>query len=335
MRRLIPNLPFSENDFYPCGPVALDAMLQFYGYSTPLVIHGQWFFAYQQNENDSFEISSRLTPIQSDLQRRGVRVKEHQEPDAETAWKNAKSRIENGRPVPALADTHYLEALYYPGLGHHSEHSVILAGYDDGSNTVHVVDPSPTKRFRGDLPLSGFKVAWGSEHIKRYVWMEFHLSEPRWKLTPEQAGRIIQQNVSLMLYGKTSQSGAYIGLNGLRTLSDDLAQWKEQHSDQSRNYLKQLYDHLQFVVMERDGHAEFLNLVADILNQQVLSQVGDQLSEITQKWIVFRNLCFKGQKKALKQTLEKLHGRLEEIAALEQQALVRLEELIARGPLFC
>ena len=329
MRRLIPNVPFCDNDYYPCGPVALDAMLQFYGYATPLVFHPQWFFMYQRQGNGDVEVTPRFTSSFQGMQRCGVHVTEHQEPDGETAWEHAKSQIDMGKPVPALADTHYLEAYYYPGLGHHSDHSVILAGYDDGTDTVHVVDPSPGKRFRGDLPLSGFKEAWGSEHIQRYTWMEFQISEPRWTLEAEQAVRTIQQNIHLMLHAKAPLSGIFVGLQGLRTLSDDLARWQDLNAGQSRNYLKQLYDQLRSVLMERDGHGKYLKLVADILKEPGLSQVGDQLWTITQKWIVFRNLCFKAQKKALKQTLEKLHGRLLEIASLEERALVQLQAIIS------
>ena len=329
MRRLIPNVPFCDNDYYTCGPVALDAMLQFYGYATPLVLHGQWFFMYQRQGNGDVEVTPRFTSPFQGMQRCGVHLTEHQEPDSETAWEHAKSQIDMGKPVPALADTHYLEAYYYPGLGHHSDHAVILAGYDDGTDMVHVVDPSPSKRFRGDLPLSGFKEAWGSEHIQRYTWMEFQVSEQRWTLEAEQAVRTIQQNIPLMLHQKAPLSGIFIGLQGLRTLSDDLARWKDLNADQSRNYLKQLYDQLRSVLMERDGHGKYLKLIADVLKEPGLSEVGDQLWTITQKWIVFRNLCFKAQKKALKQTLEKLHGRLLEIASLEERALIQLQAIIS------
>jgi len=328
MRRLIPDVPFCDNDYYPCGPVALDSILQYYRYSTPLVIHGEWFFMYQLYENGELRVSSRLTPLIHDLQRCGVYVTEHQEPDGETAWKHVKSRIDKGKPVPALADTHYLEALYYPGLGHHSDHSVILAGYDDVANTVHVVDPSPGKRFRGDLPLSGFKKAWGSKHISRYTWMELQFPDPRWTLTAEQAVQGMLRNMQLMRLENAPEPNMYFGLRGLRRLACDLIHWKKLEPDRARDRLKHMFDQLRQVVMERDGHGEYLKLGAGVLNDTRFTQVGNLFRGITQKWVVFRNLCYKAQTKALIPTLDKLHSRLLEIANLEAEALARLEKIV-------
>lgn len=59
-----------------------------------------------------------------------------------------------------------------------------------------------------------------------------------------------------------------------------------------------------------------------------LTQVGEQLRRITQKWLVLRNLCLKGHVKATESILERLHDRLleiAEIAALEEEALALFE----------
>lgn len=331
MSRFIPSVPFCDNDFYPCEPVALDAMLRFYGYTTPLVFHQRWFFVYQRHGNGDVDVNSRFTSLFHDMRRCGVHVTEHQETDVETAWEHAKSQIDSRKPTPALADTHYLETYYYPGLGHHSGHYVILAGYDAGASTVHVVDPSPSKRFRGDLPLMGFKKAWGSEHIQRCTWMEFQIAEPRWMHTAELAVQMVQQNIRLMLYGKASLRGTFIGLQGLRTLADDLAQWKDLRAYQSRNNLKQLYDQLWSVLMERDGHGVYLKLAAKTLESPMMASVGEDLHTITQKWVVFRNLCLKGHIRYQPEMFEKLYRRLLEIASLEEMALLRLTEIAEIG----
>lgn len=328
MRRLISDVPFCDCDSYPCGHVALDAMLHFYGYATPLVLHDQWFFLYQRRENGDFQVEPRLSPVSQSLLRCGVHLTDHREPDGETAWAHAKVRIDSGHPVPALADTYNLEAYYYPGLGHHSDHYVILAGYDDEGGTVYVVDASPTKLFRGDLPLAGFKEAWGSEAIPHYTWLEFQLSEPRWTLSSEQARQALQQNIRLMFQENTPLPGASVGLQGLHALADDMARWRDAEPDQARAGLKRLFDQLRPVAMEREGHSKYLKLAADTLDTPCLTHVGEQLRVISQKWLVFRNLCFRGQKKALEQTLEKLPGRLLEIISLEEKALMQLRDVL-------
>lgn len=325
MKRLIPGVRFSDGEYYPCDFVVLDAMLQFYGYATPLVLHDQWFFLYQRRDDGGVQVIPRLTSFFQRMQQCGIHVTEHRGPDGEMAWERVRARIDRGHPVAVSIDTYPLEIHYFPGIGERSGHGVILAGYDDEAETVHVVDASPIVQFRGDVPLSEFKEAWGSEAIPCYLWLEFQVSEPRWTLTAEQAVQTVQQNIRLMLQEKAPLPGAFIGLQGLRTLADDVAEWKDLKADPARTYLKPLFDQVRFVVMERDGHSKYLKRVADRLESPNLAHVGEQLRVISQKWLVFRNLCFKGHKKSLEQTLGKLHSRLLEIASLEEKTLMQLQ----------
>lgn len=329
MKRLIPGVPFCDCDHYPCGHVALDSMLQFYGYATPLVLHDQWFFLYRRKDDGGIQIDSRLTPVPQSMLRWGIRLLDHQETEGEAAWARVKARVDSGHPAPVLADTYYLETYYYPGLGHHSDHSVILAGYDDEAGTVHVVDASPSKLFRGDLPLSGLLEAWGSGHIPRYRWLEFRLPESPRALTPEQAAQAIQQNVRLMFQEAAPLPGAFVGLRGLRALAEDIALWMDLAPDQARAQAGRLFDLLRPVVMEREGHSRYLGLVAGQFGGSNLPQVSEQVRVISQKWLVFRNLCLKGQKKDTGLTLRKMHGRLLEVLSLEEEALTRLGDVSA------
>jgi hypothetical protein len=202
---------------------------------------------------------------------------------------------------------------------------VILAGYDDEAGTVHVVDASPSKRFRGDLPVAGFQKAWGSQHIPRFTWLEFQLSEPRWALSSDQARRTFQQNSRLMLHESAPLPRASVGLRGMRELADDLKGWRGHEPDQARAHLKRLYDLTRSVAMEREGHSRYLKRVAETLDMPGFADAGERLRLISQKWLVFRNLCLKGQRKDLDQTLLKLHLRLMEIASLEENALAELQ----------
>jgi hypothetical protein len=236
-------------------------------------------------------------------------VKEHQESDGEAGWEKLKARIDDGHPVAALADTFHLETYYYPGLGHHSDHYVILDGYDEEAETVHIVDASWIVRFRGDLPLSGFKAAWGAKAIPSHRWMEFHLSEPRWTVTPEQAAWTIRRNIGWMLHGTAQWPGTFAGLPGLKVFVEELSRWPALEPYLARACLKRLFDQLRNVVIEREGHSRYLKRVADTLGRPGLADAGERLRLISQKWLVFRNL----------------HLRLLEIASLEENALAELQ----------
>ena len=329
MKRVISGVPFSDCEYYPCGHVALDALLGFYGYDTPLVLHDQWVLLYKRPENGGIKLSPRVDSEFQSLHQAGIEVVTHRETCGEAAWEKVKSRVDDGRPVAAMLDTFNLEMYYYPGLGHHSGHYVIVDGYDQRTQTVHVVDPSWIVRFRGDLPLAGFKDGWGSEHIPRYQWMEFRISESRQRVSADRVRRILSRNLSMMYLEKTPSSDSFIGLNGLKVLAEDLRRWKEERGDRASTHLKEMYDQVRSVIIERDGHSRYLQSAAEIIELPKIACVGEELRNITQKWIVFRNHCLKGHRKRAPATLlDKLHQRLLDIATLEENALTRLVNLI-------
>ncbi len=329
MKRVILDVPFSDCEYYPCDRVAVDALLGFYGYPMPLVLHDEWGFLYQRPKNGDVRVVCRFTSLLQGLQRCGISVAEHQESNGDIAWANARARIQHGHPVAAMADTYHLEKHYYPGLGHHSRHYIILAGYDDEAETVHVVDPSWIVRFRGNLSLHALGEAWGSQAIAPYKWVDCRFSKLQWTLSPKEAIQTVRQNVEMMLQKQADECGRFTGIHGMRMLAADLIRWKHLESDVPRSLLGQLFNQLRSVVIERDGHSRFLELSAAIVKDPRFVQAGDELKTITQKWLVFRNLCLKGQKKALTPILDKLHGRLLEIAALEENALARLERIVS------
>ena len=318
MKRLKLAVPFSECEHYPCDYVAMDALLGFYGYETPLIIHTEWFFLYERRDDGTINATSRSVSPGERLRQFGIRATQLRERDVDVAWRMVRARIKTGDPIAALMDTCHLETHYYPGLGHHSNHYVILAGFDDRLQTVHLVDPSWLVRFRGDLSLSDFKVAWKLESDPDYQWLELHPPDSRPTLQAPQLFNAIMRNIRLMLHSSVSTPESFVGLKALQVLSDDLVRWKELENDKARKCLQQLHSQLRDTIIERDGHGRFLRLIAEHLNEPTFARIGESLRKITQKWLVFRNLCFKAQTKALRQTIVRLHGRLLEINPLRK-----------------
>ena len=327
MKRLTPDVPFCNGNYYHCRQVVLDATLQFYGYESPLLMHDQWFFLYNRQ---NMQIGCRYTSLSQSLQKCGIRIADHQETNGEAAWTHVRSLINRGNPVPIWIDPSPFESYYFPRArsGRSTEHAVILAGYDDAAETVHVVDPSPAKLFRGDLPLSAVYCAWGAETPKPgYHWTEFQLPNPPWSLSPEQAIGMIRHNARLMLT-RPSSADIFVGLDGMRKFADDLTCWQNLETDRVNIIFKKLFDDLRFLVSEREGYGKYLYFVAEVLNKPELTYLSSQLHRIMQKWLVFRNLCLKGQKRAQRETLAKLPGRLQEIISLEEKAMAQLQAAI-------
>ena len=322
------DVPFSECEYYTCDYVALDSIMRFYGIDTPSVIHRNWFFMYQRMDEGHFDTAPRRVPVIEAMRQCGMQVFERLETDPEVAWRKARARVESGHPVAALADTYHLETQYYPGLGHHSGHFVIVAGFDDAQDTVHVIDPSWIVRFRGDLPLSDFKAAWKSQDVGGYKWLEIHTPDSLPIRTLELDLQNMWTNIQLMLHADLPSPTHFVGLKALHALSDDLAKWKNLEMHRARVHLKELVSQLQFTVIERDGQERYLRRVAKGLCEPKFVHVADQLRIITQKWVVFRNLCIKAQRKTLRQILARLHGRLLEIKSLEEDALLDMEKAL-------
>ena len=340
MQRLISGVPFSDCEYYPCGHVALDALLGFYGYDTPLVLHDQWVFLYKPPQNGNVKISSRVDSEFQSLQQAGIEVVTHRETCGDVAWERVKSRVDNEQPVAAMLDTFNLEMYYYPGLGHHSGHYVIVDGYEETSpacsadrQTVHVVDPSWIVRFRGDLPFAGFKKGWGSKHIPQYQWMEFRISEPHQRVSADRVLKTLSRNLCMMYLEKAPSSDLFVGLNGLKAVAEDLNRWKDGIDDEATAHLKQLYDQTRSVIIERDGHGRYLKLAANILGLPPLAEIGESLRDITQKWIIFRNLCLKGHTRNLPEMFERLHARIVDVTTMEEAALARLDRIVTSSPI--
>ena len=331
MKRLISGLPFCNYHYYNCEHRTFDVLVRFYGYETPLILHRNWYFSFRRQENGDFEITSASQPLFQSLARCGVQVVMHEEPTVEAAWRCVVSQISEGHPVPILADQRHLEDYYLVRQGVDGGHYVILDGFDEESRMVHVVDPSPGRKFRGELPFSGFFVENGGRNDDDRPgpnWFELNFSKPRWHLQVEQAFETIRQNVHQMLRGRAYLPDTFIGLHGLQSLAEETAKWRDLAADEACSRMKRLSKCLNTVLMEREGHSDYLKLVADEMDMPDVAPVSEQLRHIVQMWYVLRNVCLKGQIKQPVRAVQKLFDRLVEIESLEERALSQLNKVV-------
>ena len=327
MKTLIDRVVFSDRDDYDCTYTMLDTMLQSSGYNATQILHDEWCFVYQKADGPCPHIFAKCTSVKDNLANYGICVEQRQTSSTDEAWDRVRVLIDKGQPVPAAADTYYLERYYYPGYGRHTSHYVILCGYDEQEQTVWIVDPSPWKRFKGALPWEGFKRAWGTSYISPNTWLEFSFP-----LSPPQPNRtaienILRRNLNLMSLQGDDATGSLFGIEGIRALATDLINWAQDPCD-SRKKMGQAFDHLRQVVTERRGHAEFLAFAAIQLENRELADLSGELEDIARNWVVTRNIFFKGKKRDPSAVILRIQRRLLEIAHREEKALFSLRKML-------
>ncbi len=290
MKDTILDMPFSDCEYYPCELVALDSFLTYSGYDTPLLIHKEWHFRYTRLDNRP-HIEFNRTSLEERLKQSGIRIARRHHPDVEFAWSRVSQILNAGHPVAILADTLILEQHYYPGRGHHSGHYIILAGIEDGGESVCVIDPSWIVRFKGKMPISSLKSAWQSQAISGCNWVE--------TLLPAAPGIIGSEDVCDVI-------------------------------TENCEFLGHLYESVKTGVAERDGHGRYLNLVSKQTDTSELLRLGEHFKDLTNQWIIFRNLCLRGQKRAQKDMASRLQKRLARILEMENEAFAMMTELLSR-----
>jgi hypothetical protein len=232
--------------------------------------------------------------------------------------------LKTGQPVAILADTKILERHYYPGRGHHSGHYIILAGVRDHGRSVFVVDPSWIVRFRGEIPLSSLKSAWRSPEIGGCRWITAAFESLPEKVDLETFHRSAVENCKHM-GARGSEQGGIVGLGSLLAEIESLGELDQQ----SRSvYLKGLHSLTRAGVTERDGHGRYLGIVAAETADPELLRLSEKFEDTRKEWMIFRNLCLRGQKRPARNIVSRLSDRMKNILNLECNALVDLVEFL-------
>lgn len=150
-------------------------------------------------------------------------------PDAAEGWQQVREQVAAGIPVVVAVDN--FELPFRPAYSDvHSNHLVIVRGFDDERQTVSVLDAIPPF-FAGELPLSVLTAARDSAnrsvHARdmffaddpiRNRWLQLRIDEPLQRLMP---GQVLAHN--LEQFAAPAEPGIYRGREGIARFLDDMA----------------------------------------------------------------------------------------------------------------
>lgn len=222
----------------------------------------------------------------------------HQPADAEQGWREVRAALTAGTPVAVAADNFHLP--FRPAYQDvHTNHLMVLYGYDDDSGEVFVADPVPPA-FQGTIPLAALTAARDSGNPIRHDRDLFFTANPignRWlELTigPDQPAfdapfvrHAVRQNVQA--YRTGSADGVLRGLAGLRRFLDDgveaLARGPVGGGSTASDELFVVVGPLLAVT---GLHAEFLREAARRLAEPRLAEIARQVDSVAHHWSALR-----------------------------------------------
>ena len=191
------------------------------------------YFSYEK-ASPPFMTFGRGSTMEADLARTlGIDYTEQVQPDDDLAWEEVKAEVLAGRPTMLSGDILYLD--YREFKVHFPAHRFILLGFDEEKAEVYIADR--INDFPETCSMEALRMSRNpSDAISTYnLWGKFHSGEIRHSL-PDAAAIALKITVERMQGVDTSQrdlmagsSGGpavcETGLEGLRTLIDEMAGW--------------------------------------------------------------------------------------------------------------
>ena len=323
MKKRISGIPFCTNRHYNCLYVMLDSLLRYYQWEPSLPAFYNWDFFYFRGE--SFNIRSRPAPLFSMIQRFGIKPFDETSDDGRAAWNQVKKRLDADAPVSINLDVFHLAGAGFYPRQRHSDHQCIVAGYDDGAGTVHLIDPSPWQPSARDIPLDLFLSCWDTRAIAGadqpcfdWLWLDVPDEPPRVRLRHVVA--ILQRNIASMS-ATSIRANCVPGVAGIEQFAEDVEIWTECEKQLLKTRLNQCTELFLEIALNREGHGAFLHYASRICGLDGLSALGREFESISQSWFVAKNLCFKGVVKETPRLIPRIQARLHAIAIQERKAL--------------
>ncbi len=326
MKKRISGIPFCTNRHYNCLHVVLDSLLRYYQWEPSLPAFYNWDFFYARGE--SFSVKSRPAPLFAMIQQFGIEAFNCTFDDGRAAWNKVKKLLDADAPVAINIDVFHLAGAGFFPRQRHSDHQVIVAGYDDEANTVHLIDPSPWSPSARDIPLDLFLACWDTRAIAGgnqpcFDWRWLDMPDELPSVRPRHVAAILQRNLASMS-ATNSQADCVQGVAGIEQLAEDVGTWAECEKQALKSRLNQCTELFLDVALNREGHGAFLHYASRSCGLDDLSVLGREFESISQSWFVAKNLCLKGAIKETPRLIPRIQARLHAVAVQERNVLEAL-----------
>lgn len=282
-----------RHDLAGCLHACAATLLRFHGVPPLDALGSAWGFYYPPDDYRQEEYYFPCPPGRSLLKTLApyypVRSQWYQPADAAEGWEQVRARIAAGRPAAVAVDNFHLP--FRPAYHDvHSNHLVVVYGFDDEAGTVRVLDSVPP-RFDGDIALADLTAARDSSNPvegDRDMFFADQRIGNRWLAAdadpPEPPGRDqvcdhLRRNVSGFAAAAPHQGMA--ALCGFLSGMEERLAAGEQVSDE-------LFVVAGTALAASALHADWLMLAGRAYGEPAWTELGRQVERIAHHWTAIR-----------------------------------------------
>ncbi|MER0240490.1 BtrH N-terminal domain-containing protein [Streptomyces sp. HSW2009] len=223
-----------------------------------------------------------------------VRSRWHEPVDAEAGWAEVRAEVLAGRPTIVAADNFDLP--FRPAYQDvHTNHLVIVHGFDQRAGTVRVLDAVPP-RFHGDIKLAELAAARGSHNPELHDRDLFFTNRPianRWleveidttdfpPFDVDTVRRTIDAN--LERFAAPPPGDGFAGLAGQRAYLADAV----ERLAAGQPLADEIFLVAGAVLAHTALHADWLALAGRTLGRPQLTEVGRSVERVAHHWTAVR-----------------------------------------------
>jgi len=340
MSVVLPEIEYWRHDLSSCLQDCLATLLIQRGHDPVPALGAAWDFYYPPGDfrPEEYYYPCRWDGLaESVLPYHPVTSRWRTPPGPGAAWAEVRAEVEAGRPAIVAVDNYHLP--FRPAYGDvHTNHLVIVYGFDDDASVAHVIDSKPP-RFRGSVRMDDLSAARGSANPAHHDRDLFYTQRPiegRWlevrvggdfpELTPEWVRTVVERNVERFL--DREGDGAFSGLTGLRDYLADVAD-RAGEADGPR-VMDELYV-VGWAAQQCAGlHADFLAAAGRRLGRPRLAELGRDVDRLAHHWSDLRMLGAHCRAEPAA-AAGRIRARTVQLVSDTQRALARMEGAVACG----
>jgi hypothetical protein len=340
VKALITNVRPWRHDLAGCLHACLVTLLEQRGLSALSVLGAAWTFRHFPGEVRREEYYYPCAPGQSLLEAiapyHPMRSRWHDPADAVIGRREVHHAVETGVPVAVAVDNYHLP--FRPAYQDvHSNHLIVVHGFDEDRGTVTVLDAIPPA-FHGEIRIDELTAARDSGnpavHDRDMFFTGIHIGN-RWlsveldadptdlpPLDRARVGQIIAAN--LAGFATPPNDGAYLGLPG----QEAFLQGAVERLAKGEDVTDELFVAAGAVLPCTALHADWLTLAGRAVHAPGLLERAREVERIAHHWSAVRIMA--ALTRDGRMTCERLARRAHALQKDHEAVLVNLEQEMAR-----